>query len=70
MFHEWALTWSPLEADYVTVRNYISGPNLIIRRHLDSEKLQNKTVIRGNINNTAAFHKYDKDEMSAKTHKM
>ena len=23
MFHEWALTWSPLEADYVTVPNYI-----------------------------------------------
>jgi hypothetical protein len=23
MFHEWALTWSPLEADYVTIRNYI-----------------------------------------------
>jgi hypothetical protein len=23
MFKEWALTWSPLEADYVTIRNYI-----------------------------------------------
>jgi hypothetical protein len=29
MFQEWALTWSPLEADYVTIWNYIWGPNLL-----------------------------------------